>query len=227
MIKDKKFIIFIIVIISACLAPVLFWAMEDDGNPTMILGVIISAIVLISLVLISVANTEKAFSKLLEEQAQKRAGRMIRQSGSPALLLRSVNYEYRVFPFSRGSGRSRLPYTGIDIQLPLLKDLKVNVRPENALTGIGKALGMKDLVFNHPAFDAAFVISSNHEQTVRKLLNMELRNALISLRPKYPALTIEDGKVLFEVPERVRESQVLDQMIVTFEILLKRLTEAR
>ena len=81
---------------------------------------------------------------------------------------------------------------------------------ESVFSGLGKALGMQDIIIGDPMFDNAFIIQSNDQGRVRELLADEKIRALIAAQPRI-RFEVKDDEGWFgkTFPEAVDELQFI------------------
>ena len=92
--------------------------------------------------------------------------------------------------------RMRAPYVNAD-------GFRFTAYRKGLFTGLGKLLGMQDVVVGYPEFDEAFVIKGNDERKLRRLFaNAKLR-ALIQLQPNIHFAVNDDDGVFLPYPKRV------------------------
>ena len=88
-------------------------------------------------------------------------------------------FDYLLYTFSKGSGKSRTTYTGITMNFPKYIDCHLHVYQEGFFSKIGKALGGQDIQIGNREFDDAFMIKSQTPGKVDRILTPDLmRNML-------------------------------------------------
>jgi hypothetical protein len=81
--------------------------------------------------------------------------------------------------------RLRAPYVNPD-------GFRFSVRRRHLFDGIGRLLGLQDVVIGHAAFDEAFVVKSNDEPKVRRLLRMPRIRELLEAQPSVQFQVCDD-----------------------------------
>ncbi|MDA3960235.1 MAG: DUF3137 domain-containing protein [Planctomycetota bacterium] len=85
--------------------------------------------------------------------------------------------------------RMRAPFINAD-------GLRFEIYQESLFSGLGRLLGMQDIIIGDPVFDDAYVIKGNDEHQIRRLLDDPEVKRLISYQPDI-SLAIEDDEGWF------------------------------
>ena len=96
--------------------------------------------------------------------------------------------------YSVNAGKSQITYVRARAESSTPHHLRVN--KENFLTSIGKALGVRDATVGDDTYDEAFLISTDDEDWMRRVLAPPLREA--HLGQEQIILTVKDGTATAE-----------------------------
>jgi len=90
-------------------------------------------------------------------------------------------FDYSLFTFTRGSGKSKTTYTAIEMRLPHYENVcHFHIYPESFFSKIGKAIGSQDIQIGDTEFDGAFMIQSKTPDRVFDVLTPELRRHMLN-----------------------------------------------
>jgi len=89
---------------------------------------------------------------------------------------------------------------------------------------LAKLLGMQDIEIGDAKFDRDFVLKSNDESDLRKLLADDTIRELIVAQPNVHFSLDKDGLLLFSVPEVIREIPRLKSLFDLFAATLDSLS---
>ncbi|MCC9166751.1 hypothetical protein [Pontibacter harenae] len=79
-----------------------------------------------------------------------------------------------------GGFESGISTTRFRTALPAATVLRFNIHEQDFLNEIGKVLGMEDIKFGYPDFDAAFIVQTNNANALKHLFSQEsIRNILL------------------------------------------------
>lgn len=82
-----------------------------------------------------------------------------------------------------GDNDSSTTYTRIQVNHNGRLFGEIDIYPETLFSAIGKKLGMQDIQTGNPEFDKAFIVKGGNEGMVRSILDMEVQQKLLKLKP--------------------------------------------
>ena len=97
----------------------------------------------------------------------------------------------------RSSGKSNQTFTRYLVRFPS-PGFDFRLTRQTSLSRITKFFGTQDVEVGDSGFDDAFVVKTDAEDRLRRLLEPGLRNVLIRTAAAYPAVEFEDDRVFFE-----------------------------
>jgi hypothetical protein len=110
------------------------------------------------------------------------------------------------------NGKSATSYTRVIAPAPGAGQLDIRLRRENALTHVGKALGLGDIELGDPEFDSRYLLRSNDPWLTRAWIDAPVRAALLATPREYDA-TLDDGDVkLQRVGLELHAEQLVETM---------------
>lgn len=103
-------------------------------------------------------------------------------------------------------GEDSTTYTRLRAPFRNLGQLRFQVYRKSLFSGLGKLLGMQDIEIGEPIFDDDFIIKSNNEDGIRRLLADETIRRLLERQPRVH-FRVKDGEGWFGrgLPEGVDE----------------------
>jgi hypothetical protein len=113
----------------------------------------------------------------------------------PKLYGKINGFDFQLYSFMRGTGKSKTLYTAFDIHVNHKSSYYLRIFHEGFFRKFGKLLGIqKDIDINDPEFDGLFIIRSDNEHFAKTILSdMILKNKLIEERP-----LLNNGEFKFE-----------------------------
>ncbi|MCE7995346.1 MAG: DUF3137 domain-containing protein [Roseivirga sp.] len=139
---------------------------------------------------------------------------------------------------SPGSNHSTSTYTRMRVPFVNTTNFYFNIYQENFFSSIGKLLGMQDIIIGDRFFDDQFVIKSNSDVTIKRLLDSDKLKQLISSIPRIKfCIRDDDGRIFksgfpagvdilyFEYLGVIRDKQTLLNLFLLFSAVLERLVQ--
>ena len=134
--------------------------------------------------------------------------------------------------YSQAYTRIRAPFVNKD-------GLYFNIYPENFFGAIGKLFGMQDIEIGDNYFDAEFIIKSNSEEKIGKLLKSDKLKELITSIPNKVHFEIRDSEyglfkksfpdgvdmLYFETVGVIKDKETLRSLFLLFSAILERLVQ--
>ena len=151
----------------------------------------------------------------------------------PQLYFRYRDVEVLVSAMSGsgGQGRARPPTSFAQFYFEVYPEYMFRIRNKSVQTMIEKMLGLRDLQTGNSRFDDQFVVQSDDEDFIRRLLTSEIQNKLLEFNPAYgldisfqKTTLYRDGRLVFGV-ERPRLDVTIEK-IATEDQEYYRLIEA-
>ncbi|WP_027625475.1 hypothetical protein [Clostridium lundense] len=108
--------------------------------------------------------------------------------------------------YAVSTGKSTITYTRLRAPFINKKNLYFNIYREGIFSGLGRLLGMQDIIIGIEDFDNEFVIKGNNEDLIIELLsNEKVRNLIEAIQDI--ELEIKDNEGIFgtNFPEEVNE----------------------
>lgn len=137
-----------------------------------------------------------------------------------------------------GSNHSTSTYTRMRAPFVNKDNFYFNIFKESVFTSIGKLFGMQDIIIGDRFFDDSFVIKSNSEHKVKKLLESEKLKQLVTSIPRIKfCIKDDDGRIFksgfpsgvdvlyFEYLGVIRDKQTLFNLFLLFSAVLERLVQ--
>ena len=103
----------------------------------------------------------------------------------PSLSLTAEGTRVLVDSYVVSSGKSSTTFSRVRCPWALQPGPALHVRKEHVFHGIGKALGMQDLVVGDASFDEAYVIKGPDPATLRRVVDADTRQALLFQLPRW------------------------------------------
>lgn len=126
--------------------------------------------------------------------------------------------------------RIRAPYVNRD-------SFHFHIHRANFLSGVGKSLGMQDVVVGHPEFDKAFIIQGNSDKKLQQFFDNNLIRDLLSYQAagsleirldkswSHDPFSEGESELYFEVPVIVDNLQQLEDLYNLFAEVLDHLCD--
>lgn len=116
------------------------------------------------------------------------------------------NWVITLDTYTVSTGKSSHTYTRIRAPYVNRDDFLFTIFRKNIFSGIGKLLGMKDVVVGYPEFDENFIIQGNDERKLKMMFSNPKIRELISYQPAIQ-LQIKDDEGWFssKFPEGINE----------------------
>jgi hypothetical protein len=111
------------------------------------------------------------------------------------------------------NGKSSTVFTRVIAPAPGAGELDLKLRRENALTHVGKTLGLGDIQLGDAAFDTRYLVRSNQPLLVPAWIDAPVRQALLATPKEYDA-TLHDGEVKLQ---RVGVEMHAEQLVATMQ----------
>ena len=92
------------------------------------------------------------------------------------------------------TGKNEAHFTRVRASAPGAGDLDLRLRRENALTHVGKALGLGDIELGDAAFDTRYLVRASDVWMTRAWIDDATRAAFMATPPEYDA-HLEGGQV--------------------------------
>ncbi|MBN3037661.1 MAG: DUF3137 domain-containing protein [Candidatus Diapherotrites archaeon] len=196
--------------------------MSIDLTAAGIYGAIILFIVAIIGIAIYVnkkrADSMDAFAKSIGFQLERSAVGMIKgmngtYEGQPV----RVNWSHE------SAGESRHEVTKVSAGFSSKSQIHIRITPESILSAAGKVIGMQDITFGDPEFDSKYAITANSELTARRVLDVELRRALMKAR--FSSVDVKANQVLIKVYKGEYNTDALKALIACAAMLARKAGE--
>ncbi|MCI5057943.1 MAG: hypothetical protein MRY83_17650 [Flavobacteriales bacterium] len=154
-------------------------------------------------------------------------------------LLRYKHKEWELIldTYTTGSGKNRRTYTRMRAPFINKDGFEFTIYKETIFSGIGRFLGMQDIIIGDDFFDKEFVIKSNSEDRIKVFLNDQRLKELFIQQPQVH-LEIKDSEGVFgpEYPPNVdllyfscsgliKDKKTLLQLFLLFTKTLERLVQ--
>jgi hypothetical protein len=101
---------------------------------------------------------------------------------------------------------------------------EINVYPATLFSAIGKKLGMQDMQVGNPEFDKTFIVKGGDEGMVRGILDMDVQQKLIRLKP---AVHVYTDKVYTRTAGYIKDKKLLMELVNLMADLAERAERAR
>lgn len=141
--------------------------------------------------------------------------------------------------YTVSNGKSSTTYTRLRAPYVSAGGFHFTIYRKSIFSPIGKLLGMQDIEIGDPLFDDAFIIKSNGEAAVRRLLASPRLRALISAQPSiYFSVKDDEGwfgtqfpegvdELYFQVMGVIRDVERLEKLYELFAATLEELCRLR
>lgn len=183
---------------------------------------IIFTFVLIIMAFIYGFKRFNSINKELAKQAKKRKGFFNnRFIGRSNIVFYHDNNEVKV-EYIPGSKYSS-PYIWLTIYVGLNKDKKIVVYNESIFSKIGRSLGLKDIQIGSDRFDDEFIIKSNDEYFVSRILDFYVQNNLLEIKKYHPNIKFINGNLNVFVPRILKNEREYDMLIEAGLLIYDRL----
>ena len=163
-----------------------------------------------------------ALQKILTLQAVKRNGKV---EPTEFLLLPTLVFPHQQltinvcsYPARKYSSAS----TQIETQLSTAELRSFHISPEGVFTKLGKAITGNDVKFGNPQFDDSFLVKSNNEKFLRKIVDIELQQELLNLKQFNPSLSLQEGTLNLTIPVKFKDEQMLERWLTVYLATLER-----
>lgn len=103
------------------------------------------------------------------------------------------NWEITFDTYVVSTGNTHVTFTRIRAPFVKRDDFRFRIYREHIFSGIGKMLGMQDVIVGHEGFDKDFMIQGSDERKLKMLFDQPTIRELISYQPKI-SLKIQDLK---------------------------------
>tara|TARA_B100000809_G_scaffold67681_1_gene64737 strand:- start:6421 stop:7035 length:615 start_codon:yes stop_codon:yes gene_type:complete len=100
--------------------------------------------------------------------------------GKDALRFQSGQWELTLDTYTVSHGDSRSTYTRMRAPFVNQDNIRFKIYEEGIFAAIGKVFGMKDIEIGHSFFDKKFIVKSNSEDKIKKLLQDKKLKQLIN-----------------------------------------------
>jgi hypothetical protein len=134
----------------------------------------------------------------------------------PKLHGKINGYDFQLYSFMRGTGKSKTIYTAFDIHVNYKSSYYLRIFHEDFFRKFGKMLGIqKDIEINDPEFDSLFIIRSDNEHFAKTILSdMILKNKLIEERRllNNGLLKFENGILHYEGIKSIYSKKEVDNI---------------
>ena len=190
--------------------------------PTLFL-ILITVFVIITIMF--VYRQYATMKRLLEAQALKRGGTVVR-----TYTARQLKFEYHDYPVTvsaRQGSRYQPPETKVHIDLHKPVPSTVSISHESVASRIGKAFGGQDIQIGMDEFDSTFRVKADNENYVRTILNLTLQNKLLELAHERPHILLKGQMLDVSVPRLLKTDEQYDQLIDLATTLIDQLQEPR
>lgn len=119
---------------------------------------------------------------------------------------RFENWTITIDTYTQSSGNTSQTYTRLRAPYKELQKLDFKVYKSGIFSGIGKALGMQDVIIGDSEFDENFIIKGSDDDKLKELLQLDKIRELISIESKIRIETKRE-KSLFssKLPEDVNQ----------------------
>ena len=160
----------------------------NDVFPAVFLGVF--GLVLLALLSLFVAGTQREQRQLMERIASRFRGRT---EGGDIFSPPQVRLKFEGYPaLLKFVGVGKQTHTVFTITWPD-SELRCELNPQDIFTGLRKLWGLEDIEIGSPQFDAAYVISGNKHSAVRDLLAAPVQIAVMNLAALQPESIFNGG----------------------------------
>lgn len=125
------------------------------------------------------------------------------------------NFSIRIYPVVRGSGKSRVTYTIIEMKFQNPLNIGLNISSEGFFEKIGiKLLGKQDIQIGDESIDKMVQIKGSDTNKVKDLLKSQsTKLSLKNLYGKYPDVIITDTNIIYEVTGVLTDLKVYSEVL--------------
>lgn len=103
------------------------------------------------------------------------------------------------------SAANKNEYTRMQTTVANPSGLTFTIYRRGLFSDLGKLLGMQDITIGIPEFDREFILKSNHEAELRRMLEADRIRELIAAQPDVHLMLDSKGSLCFSVPEVIRD----------------------
>jgi hypothetical protein len=176
--------------------------------PTIILMLIV---IFFLITIVFVYRQYATMKRLLDAQALKRGGTVVRSY--PSRQLRFQYHDYPATVSARQGSRYQPPETKVHIELPKPAPSTISISHESIASRIGKAFGSQDIQIGMDEFDNIFRVKADDEGFVRAFIDLSIQNKLLELEHERPHILLKGQTLEVSVPKLLKTDEQYDQLI--------------
>ncbi len=141
---------------------------------------------IIAVAVLAGQHEREAHTKLFSDFAARRGGRLLKEASLfepfPEVGLVHAGKQVRLLESSSG-GKHPVYYTEARLYIGPSNPLgyRLEIYPESFISYVGKFFGIQDIEIGDSRFDELFILQSNQEKTLRKLLDGRVRMLILQL----------------------------------------------